>query len=199
VASLLRDVFEGLRTYWAQALPTADVRLGFAAVTGDDELQAETGEPAHEYPCATLTLLSATIDFARKTSGPPIDWQTDPIDLNRMIGKRPPIPITLSIQLDTYADTRDDDWGMNETCLRILGTPRRKFPTAEGRVLYLVSETMDTLDDLAGDSIWRKAYRFHLDAWIPDDDEVLQAYKVLIRHFDINGQPYIIDSSGSIQ
>lgn len=197
--SLLRDVFAGLKAFWVQALPNADVRLGFAAVTSDDELQAETGEPAHEYPCATLTLLGTPIDSARKTSGPPIDWQTDPDDSNRMVGKRPPIPITISIQLDTYADNRDDDWTMNEICLRILGANRSKFMTAAGRILYLVGETNDTLDDLAGDSIWRKAYRFRLETWIDDEEEALQAYKVLIRHFEINGEHHILDSSGSAQ
>jgi hypothetical protein len=199
LASLLRDTFEGLRSFWANALPNVDVRLGFAAVTADDESQAISGEPAHDYPCATLTLLSATIDLARKSSGPPIDWAAHPTETNRMMGKRPPIPVTLTIQLDTYADDRADDWTMNETCLRVLGRRRSKFSTADGRMLYLVPETTDTLDDLAGDSIWRKAYRFNLEAWISDEEEVVDAYKVLIRHFDINSNAHVIDSSGSVE
>jgi len=190
LAELLRDVFKGLRDYFQTNLTADRVVLGFR----DERSEAA---PERDYPEVTVTLYDARLDNVGRYGGLFRTIAVNPDGKTAKIG-RIPSPLNLYFQLDTFCEKREDDWILSREAMGLLADRYTKITTDDGRVLHLFPVSMDVLDTLTADVIWRKAYRFFVQVWLDSPATAEDAYLVLIRRLKMEGEVWDMDSSPSV-
>lgn len=185
MAELLRDVFKGLRDYFQTNLTADRVVLGFR----DERSEAA---PERDYPEVTVTLYDARLDNVGRYGGLFRTIAVNPDGKTAKIG-RIPSPLNLYFQLDTFCEKREDDWILSREAMEVLADRYTKITTDDGRVLHLFPVSMDVLDTLTADVIWRKAYRFFVQVWLDSPAAAEDAYLVLVRRLKMEGEVWDMD------
>jgi hypothetical protein len=185
----LRDTFQGLRTYFqgvlSEVMAADQVMLAFRDERGDLEEN-------RKFPSATIYLYDVQIANNRRYGGRTREVTMNAEQTQADISKSP-IPVDLFFQLDTYCDKEADDWSVMEKLVPVFGARGSKVVTPEGREFYLVIQTIDKLDDLTGDALWRTAGRFKLQVWFAHPEAAQQSYLVLQRRLTMEGETWTMD------
>jgi len=72
--------------------------------------------------------------------------------------------------------------------------PANEETGATEKHLYMVPQSIDTLNDITSDNLWRKAYRFRLEVWFPHPEAAQQKYLVLQRRLNMMGLIWTMDA-----
>lgn len=192
MAEEIRDIFQGIETFFAGEFSNLEFRTG-QTVNVNVKLgyKDERVESARSYPEVTVILYDALIDNNRRYSGM-IRTQTDNPDGETTVLGKLPIPVNMHFQLDTYATNRDHDWALVHKCLQLFGMQHAKIVTQAGRVLYIVPQSMDMLDKVENNAVFRKVYRFYVPIWFANPAAAETAYLVLSRELDMLGENYVM-------
>jgi len=186
MAEIIDDVFNALEDFFvARFGGSIPVKLAFK----DERVENEDNRI---YPSITITMFDATSATASKYSGM-TRIRTDDIPEGTTEIKKPPIPIALYFQLDTFAEKVADDRNIQEILMPLLGGNDVVVTTEGGRKLPLATPGFENLDTIEG-NIWRKAYTFYTVVWFPHWDDAQTEYLVLEIHFDINAEQFIPES-----
>ena len=182
MSDIIRDLFQALNDEFTTIFSgVAEVKLGYK----DERLENASNIT---YPVVVISMYDVGLANGKRYSG-----------VNRVISNRDdeagtadssglPIPINFYFQADIESEKREDDWNMMEIIIPIMGSNQRKITTDAGRVIYLVPESFECLDKLRG-SVWSKAFRFYVTAWMDHPDEAQSIYTVLERRFSLGPEP----------
>ena len=178
----MRDVFQGVVDFFTTQLTgivvSGNVRLAFR-----DERIPET----RTYPMVTVYLNGISQNYLQRPGGVS---RVVTKDLDKGTGSITPlpIPIALSMQVDTFADKQSDDWSLIFKMSQVLGASESKITTPAGKEIRLSAVSIEDLDAITEEHLWRKCYRFALEVWFPHPAAAEAVYLVLKRRFDANGE-----------
>lgn len=181
----LEDMLAGIdahiKTLLAGVIDSANIGLAFK----DERVDANE---TPEFPKATLYLSGIAPGVERRTGGAyKIVTQPSPSAPAATVAMKP-TAVDVSFQLDTYAETFEEDWAIQLKLLPYLGGEfPQKVTTTAGREFFLTFTTWDTLDEITADNWFRKAWRFKCEVWFADPTTPLDAYVVLQRKLTMTG------------
>lgn len=172
MANEIRDMFEGIKTFFDEKFPTAEVKLAFKDERADSD---------RSYPAVTISMYDVTIGNQRRFSG--VDRiRTDNVEGTETQLTKVPIPIDMFFQLDTFSTKRDDDWVLQHKAFQVFGVRNSKIVTPAGREFWIIPSTFMNMDKVEDQAIWRKVYRFKANIWFDHPDDAEQAYLILQQH-----------------
>jgi len=187
--SIIRDIFSGLKDYMTGYFSglSADVQLAFK-----DERIGEQDD--RTYPAIRLSLYNITFDNDRRYGGMQYSREDNPDGKTAQL-KKGPIPIDLHFQMDTYCTKQDTDWQLSELCMKIMGSKYTRIETGDERTLWIVPETIDVLDRIEKNILFRKVYRFFVQIWFEHPEVAETVYLILTRRLEMQGSLYSMDAT----
>ncbi|MCK4305145.1 MAG: hypothetical protein KAY24_12985, partial [Candidatus Eisenbacteria sp.] len=188
--------FQAVRDHYAALLSgiVADDSVGLAFTDERGALDRD-----RVFPSATVYLYDVQYDSRRRAGGKPTVAAANEDGTTASVTKTP-APINLYFQFDTYAEKRDQDWLMMEKLAPLFAdrqaritVPANEESGATEKHLYMVPQSIDTLNEITDDNLWRKAYRFRLEVWFPHQEAAQEKYLVLQRRLNSQGIIWTMD------
>jgi len=186
----LRDTFQGLRNTLQSELSTV-IPSDRITIAFQDQIGQES--PHRDFPCATVYMYDVTFPSSRQIGAHP-DIVTD-VTATHAVKKRRPMPVDLHFQIDFYSEKLDDNWQILQLAVPLLASRRTKVTTPQGREFYILPTSLEPLDDLTGDGLYRYAFRVYLRAYFEHHRDAWNQYLVLQRRLAMEGVTWTMDEA----
>lgn len=174
MSSAVEDVFTSLGTFLNANISS----LGNRIIAGFPDERADAQQD-RTYPYGTLILYDAIVARDEQTGLPTFVVKDE--SAGNCERFKSPNPVRLYFQFDTWCIKRSGtggDWEVASELYALFSSRHTKVTTTDGRILFLVTEQIGSLDELAPDNVFRKDVRFSVVVWFDHPDDATTEYLV---------------------